>query len=127
MKVLLDTHTVLWFLGDVEKLSDTALRAIVEPKNEKYVSVAAAWELAIKISLDKLRFPGGTANFFNVIEENGFELIPIRRVYVETVESLPFHHRDPFDRLFVATAVSEGMSIITADANIRAYDVSCVW
>jgi PIN domain nuclease of toxin-antitoxin system len=127
MKVLLDTHAVLWFLDDVAKLSNAALRTIVEPKNEKYVSIAMAWELAIKISLNKLHFPGGMSNFFNVIEENGFRLIPLQRKYVETVEVLPFYHRDPFDRLLISTAISEDMSIVTADANIRAYDVSCIW
>jgi PIN domain nuclease of toxin-antitoxin system len=127
MRLLLDTHTVLWFLDDVKKLSDTALRAIIDPSNEKYVSVATAWELAIKISLQKLRFNGGAANFFKAVEENGFRMIAVRREYVEIVESLPFHHRDPFDRMLVATAILANMTIITTDAAIRAYDVDCVW
>jgi PIN domain nuclease of toxin-antitoxin system len=127
MRVLLDTHTVLWFLDDVERLSDVALRAIVDPGNVKYVSIATAWELAIKIRLGKLSFNGGVANFFKVAEENGFRMITVRREHVETVEALPLHHRDPFDRLLIATAISADMAIITVDANIRAYDVDCIW
>jgi PIN domain nuclease of toxin-antitoxin system len=127
MRLLLDTHTVLWFLDDVKKLSDAALRAITDPGSEKYVSVATAWELAIKISLRKLRFNGGAANFFKIVDENGFKMIAVRREYVEVVETLPFHHRDPFDRMLVATALSANMAIITADAAIRAYGVHCIW
>jgi PIN domain nuclease of toxin-antitoxin system len=127
MRLLLDTHAVLWFLDDVKKLSDTALRAIIDPANEKYVSIATAWELAIKISLQKLSFNGGTANFFKVVEENGFIMTAVRREHVEAVETLSFHHRDPFDRILIATAASADMAIVTADANIRAYGVNCIW
>ncbi|MDR1193221.1 MAG: type II toxin-antitoxin system VapC family toxin [Peptococcaceae bacterium] len=85
MRVLLDTHTALWFFGDAARLSDTALRVIIDPGNEKYVSIATAWELAIKIGLEKLHFNGGAANFFKVAEENGFRLITISREHVETL------------------------------------------
>jgi PIN domain nuclease of toxin-antitoxin system len=127
MRLLLDTHAVLWFLDDVKKLSDTALRAIVDPANEKYVSIATAWELAIKISLKKLSFNGDAANFFKVVDENGFIMTAVRREHIEAVETLSFHHRDPFDRILIATAVSADMAIVTADANIRAYGVNCIW
>jgi len=127
MKLLLDTHTILWFLGDVEKLSKAALSAILEPENEKYVSIVSAWELVIKISLDKLSFEGGIANFFMVVEENGFEILPIKREYVKQLEKLPLYHRDPFDRMLIASAMAEGMNLISTDKEVIHYSVSNIW
>lgn len=127
MRLLLDTHTVLWFFGDFEKLSDRAYASIVDQENEKYVSMASVWEIAIKISLNKLSFEGGTANFLTAVEESGFTLLPIEAEFVKLIESLPFHHRDPFDRMLIASAVSEGMSLVTSDENIRKYDVATLW
>jgi PIN domain nuclease of toxin-antitoxin system len=127
MKILLDTHSVLWFLGDAGKLSEAAFSAIIEPSNEKYVSIATVWELAIKISLDKLHFDGGVEDFVKVITENGFLMLGIHPKHLKAVETLPFHHRDPFDRLLVAAALSESMPIITADKNIRVYGAYCIW
>jgi PIN domain nuclease of toxin-antitoxin system len=127
MNYLLDTHAVLWFLSNVEKLSKTALETILEPTSKKYVSIVSAWELAIKISLKKLDFEGGVENFFNVIEENGFELLYVKEEYIKQVETMPFHHRDPFDRILISTAMSENISIITADENIYKYNVNYIW
>jgi len=127
MKYLLDTHAVLWFFDHVEELSDTALKSILDQTNIKYVSIVSVWELAIKISLGKLAFDGGVENFINIIDENGFELLPIKVEYVKQVETLPFLHRDPFDRMLIVSALSEGMNLITADTNIQKYNVSCVW
>jgi len=127
MNVLLDTHTILWALSDYEKLSDKAKTEILSSENNKLVSLASAWEVAIKISLNKLSFEGGVSRFLQQIERDGFELLPIRTEHVSLVETLPFHHRDPFDRLIVATAIAEDMAIITADTNMHLYDVSCIW
>jgi len=127
MNYLLDTHAVLWFLGDDEKLSKAALDTILEPANKKYVSIVSAWELAIKIGLRKLKFDGGVDNFFKIINENGFDLLPIKEEYIRQVEILPFLHRDPFDRLLIASTLTENMSLITADTNIHQYNISWVW
>ena len=127
MNCLLDTHVVLWFLGDNEKLSKAAFDAILEPANEKYVSIVSAWELAIKIGLGKLNFEGGVENFFRTVSENGFSLLPIKEEYIKQVEKLPFLHHDPFDRLLVASVLSEDMSLITTDENIHRYDIPCIW
>ena len=123
MNLLLDTHIVLWFFGDPEKLSEAALTAILDPSNEKNISIVSAWELAIKISLRKLNFEGGVANFFSMIEENGFILLPIKENHIKQLETLPFFHNDPFDRLLISTAIIEGMILISADANIKRYKV----
>ena len=128
MNLLLDTHAILWALADDQtKLTERALTEILSPSNQIFVSLASAWELAIKISNGKLQFEDGAENFVNQIENNGFLLLPIARDHIIRVESLPFHHRDPFDRLLIATALHEGMAIITADKNIHAYDVPCIW
>ena len=127
MKYLLDTHTILWFFDHVEKLPETVFKAILDPENRKYVSIVSAWELAIKISLGKLAFEGGVSEFFNMIDENGFELLAVKDEHIKQVEALPFLHRDPFDRMLVASAVSERMSLITADDNIQRYNVEWVW
>ena len=127
MKLLLDTHTVLWFFSDVEKLSTTAYKAIMSPENENHISVASAWEIAIKISLNKLRFEGGTASFLAAVEENGFTILPIKAEYVKMVQNLPFLHRDPFDRMLVVSAIAEGMCLVSADTTIQKYDATIIW
>jgi len=127
VRLLLDTHTVLWFFDDVEKLSGTAYKAILDSENEKYVSIASVWEIAVKISLNKLRFDGGTAGFLAAVEENGFTILPIKGEYVKLVESLPFFHRDPFDRILVVSAISEGMCLVSADMNIQKYGAAIIW
>ncbi|MCL2494910.1 MAG: type II toxin-antitoxin system VapC family toxin [Oscillospiraceae bacterium] len=128
MNLLLDTHTILWALADdEERLSKPAREAILSPGNQKFVSLASAWELAIKISSGKLSFEGGADNFAHQVESNGFLLLPIERSHIARTETLPFHHRDPFDRLLVAAALCEGLAIVTADEHIPAYGVPCIW
>jgi PIN domain nuclease of toxin-antitoxin system len=126
---LLDTHAILWFFEDSEQLSETAA-AIIENKQEQNsvgVSVASLWEFTIKHSLGKLQFDGGVANLRTMIEANGWTVFPIAQSYLECLSGLPFLHRDPFDRLLIATAQSEGMSLITADENIHGYDIPWEW
>ena len=127
MRLLLDTHTALWFFEDDDRLSRTACSAILEPTNEKFVSIASAWELAIKISLGKLTFEGGAVHFLETAEDNGFAVLPILPEYIRRLEGLPYLHRDPFDRMLIATAMTEGMSLLTADQNIRQYELPVIW
>ena len=124
MKLLLDTHIVLWFFDDNKKLSKKVTEAILDSENEKYISIVSAWELAIKTSIGKLTFEGGVGQFFTAVEENGFELLPLKGDHLKQLENLPFHHRDPFDRLLIATAISEGMTLTSTDENILLYGVS---
>jgi len=94
----------------------------------RYISIASMWEIAIKVSLGKLLTLNGDAKaFFEKLEEMPVFLHPIKRRHVEMVETLPFIHRDPFDRLLVAIAKVDGMTILTADENIHQYDVPSVW
>ena len=127
MKNLLDTHTVLWLAVNSSALSQTAKDAIFDPENESFVSIASAWEIAIKVSTGKLRLGGGVAEFFYIVNDNGFELLPIKEDHIQRMETLPFLHRDPFDRILVASAMSEEMCLLTADTNIRRYDVASLW
>ena len=124
---LLDTHTAIWFLNGDNSLSETAKQTILNIANDKYLSMSSAWELAIKIGLGKLDFTGKAAGFVNLAENNGFTVLPIKTAHLTTLESLPLIHRDPFDRLLIATALSEQMTIITADKNITRYDVPHIW
>jgi len=124
MKNLLDTHIILWFLNG-EKLSDTVKERIVNGEN--YVSVVSLWEIAIKMNIGKYNFDGGFQAFRELVENNGFIVLPIEDEYMEQLFSLPLIHRDPFDRLLIATAIAEGMPIITKDENIQKYEVSWVW
>lgn len=127
MKYLLDTHVILWLATNSPFLSETVKRAILDNNNEKYVSIVSAWEVAIKLGTQKLQLDGGLAEFFRMIDENGFLLLGIEREYLQSVQSLPFFHKDPFDRLLIATAHVENLMLISIDDNIQKYDVNWIW
>lgn len=127
MNYLLDTHTVLWFLSNTDKLSKLAYNTICEPSGLNYISIASAWEVAVKVSCDKLQLEGGVSGYLRAADANSFKLMPIKEAYLKHIETLPFYHRDPFDRMLIATAISEDLCLITADKNIHQYDVPWLW
>jgi len=127
MRYLLDTHTALWLFEGNEKLPQRVQDIIYYAENEIYISVVSAWEVAIKVSLNKLDFTGGVAIFLSEIEANNIKLLVVKSDYVKTVEKLSFIHRDPFDRLIISTALAENLTIITIDENIQKYDVPWIW
>ena len=128
MKLLIDTHAALWLFNEHENLPTAVREHILDEANGLYISIASAWEIAIKHSLGKLpAFNGGAKRFLFAVREYSIELVTVLPKYVETVEELPYVHRDPFDRIIIATAICENMSIVTSDENIRRYDVKCVW
>ena len=124
---LLDTHAAMWFFNGNDRLSETANRIIRDSSNPVYLSIASAWEFAIKIGLGKLEFGGKSAGFIRLAETNDITILPIKTTYLTALEALPLIHRDPFDRLLVATAFDEQMTIITADEDIAKYPVSHIW
>jgi PIN domain nuclease of toxin-antitoxin system len=124
---LLDTHTAIWFLSDNKNLSQTARQIILDTSILKCVSIVSAWELAIKISIGKFKFPDNSAGFMRLAQDCDFFIMPIKEDYFTVFESLPLIHRDPFDRILIATAIVENMTIITSDENIARYDVPHVW
>jgi len=124
---LLDTHAAIWFLNGNDSLSNTANQIIRDCSNPVFLSIVSAWELAIKTNIGKLNFEGRAAGFIRLAENTGFSIIPIKTVHLSVLEELPLLHRDPFDRLLIATAISEQMTFISADKNIAQYNVSSVW
>jgi PIN domain nuclease of toxin-antitoxin system len=127
LKFLLDTHTFIWFVNGDRRLSTKAKKEILKSSNKKFISMASIWEMAIKVSLGKLRINYPFKEVFNQIEENGFETLSIIFDHTLLLSQLEFHHRDPFDRLLIAQAISENMKIISKDENFQKYQVKMVW
>jgi len=125
-RYLLDTHTAIWFFEDNAALSPAADKIIRDGTNLIYLSVASAWELTIKISIGKLNFPGDAADFMQIAQNNDITIVPIENFHLTALKELPFIHRDPFDRLLIAIALAEQMTLITADENIAKYDVPII-
>jgi PIN domain nuclease of toxin-antitoxin system len=122
MKLLLDTHSILWWLGGV-RISPEARDLIEDGGNLALVSAASVWEVAIKRSLGKLTAPDG---FATAVVRNGFEPLSISSEHADALGELPQHHRDPFDRMLVAQARLEGLTIVTRDPSFDLYDVNVV-
>jgi len=121
--MLLDSHALLWFVAGDQKRIGRALRARIEA-DATTISTASLWEIAIKASLGKLEAPD---NLPERVEQLGFELLPVTSDHAWRVRHLPFHHRDPFDRLLIAQAQVERLPVLTADPAFNAYDVRVVW
>lgn len=128
MRLLLDTHVFLWALMDDPKLSDPAREAFLDPANDLLLSVASAWEIAIKASLGKLAMPQPLGRFLRQqLDRNSIGLLPLELNHAVRVATLPFHHRDPFDRLLVAQSLEEHLPILSADSALDAYEVQRIW
>jgi PIN domain nuclease of toxin-antitoxin system len=122
-RLLLDTHAWLWWLADDAALGARARECIAADENVIYVSAASIWEIAIKKGLGKLEAPDGMDA---IIEEEGFDSLPIELFHAEQVGTLPALHRDPFDRMLVAQAQAEGLAIITSDPVIPGYGIRTI-
>jgi len=127
MNYLLDTHTLIWFLEGVAELSQTSLEAIEKEGSNCFVSIASIWEIAIKISINKLEMKTSFEKLNQLIWQNSFELIPIRFEHTKELLKLPFHHKDPFDRIIISQAIIENLTIISKDNNFTFYDINCLW
>jgi PIN domain nuclease of toxin-antitoxin system len=126
MRVLLDTHAFLWFLDKDPRLPTEVADVIEDDANEKMLSIASIWEMAIKHNLGKLKL-SRTLDRFLAIELEGFEVLPITMAHALRVASLPLHHRDPFDRMLVAQSLVDSISIVSKDAMFDAYGVGRFW
>lgn len=127
MKLLLDTHTFLWFIDDSPRLSAYA-KSLLESDDELLLSTASLWEIAIKISIGKLAL----ARPFNVfipeqLAHNSIAELPIRLKHLNVISTLNFHHRDPFDRLLIAQAMTESLPVVSADAAFDLYSIKRLW
>jgi PIN domain nuclease of toxin-antitoxin system len=128
MRSVLDTHTFLWFVGGDARLSTAARQAIEDLDNEIVISTASLWEIAIKVKLGKLDLAAPYEQFIPVeLQRQRISVLPIEVAHLSVVARLPLHHRDPFDRLIIAQALTEGMPVITADDVFGVYSVQCVW
>jgi PIN domain nuclease of toxin-antitoxin system len=126
--LLLDTHTLLWFLQADPALSATAKALIEDPANRKLVSIVSCWEIAIKAGLGKLKLvePAGVL-LTRELAANNFDLLPISLDHATAVETLPQHHKDPFDRLLIVQAQIEGIPLVSVDPIFDSYGVSRLW
>ena len=129
MKLLLDTHTFLWWITDNPQLSQTARQAIAKPENDTYLSAASIWEIVIKEQLGKLTLPTTNTEKFisNQLAINAFQELPIHITHTLKVRTLPTLHRDPFDRILIAQAVAESMTLVSDDRVFASYPVAVLW
>ena len=124
---LLDTCAFIWYLDDSPRLSAKA-REIIGKDNQLYLSLTSLWEIAIKKTINKIDIEGSTADLVKICEEDGIMLLPIESRYFDTIQTLPYIHGDPFDRLIMATAIENDLKLLTDDENIQKYDeVNVVW
>lgn len=128
MQLLLDTHVLLWWVDDAQSLSAKARKAISSAENDCFFSLASCWEITIKCSLGKLKLAQPVEQFIpDQLFRNGIRLLPIDFRHVAKVATLPFLHRDPFDRLLLAQSSCEKLTLVTADAAMTQYDIKCLW
>ena len=123
MKLIFDTHVLLWWLEDPANVSEAARYAIADPNNEVYLSAVSVWEVAIKRGLGKLDAP---SDFVEASVECGLLTLPISIQHALATEHLPMHHRDPFDRMLVAQAIVENATLLTRDPLIPPYGISTI-
>jgi PIN domain nuclease of toxin-antitoxin system len=124
VKLLLDTHAFLWAIDNNPQLSQKARDAIIDGKNIVFVSAATAWEIAIKKSIGKLKIPNG--DYMEELKLHRFTPLDIMTEHALTVENLPPYHKDPFDRMLIAQAQVEKLTLITGDPKIKAYPVPII-
>lgn len=128
MRSLIDTHVLLWYAMDAPRLSSTAIEFMENDSNSIVVSVASLWEIAIKSSLGKLTLNRPFSAFCSEnVEDNGFSVLPIERTHLIMVQNLPFHHRDPFDRLLAAQSLAEEIILLSGDTVFDSYGVTRHW
>ena len=120
MRLLIDSNAFIWMVSRPAELSIAARRALVDPENDRFISIAGIWEISIKLSQGKLALPG---TLEDAIDGMAATLLPIAMPYIKQAQNLPFHHRDPFDRMMIAQAMEDGLTIVTRDRIFSAYGV----
>lgn len=125
MRILLDTHTLLWALTEKSKLSSRV--RLLLPSAETWFSVAGVWEIVTKVQVGKLSFPRPGAFLMSELSANGVQILPVSVDHVFRLESLPLHHRDPFDRILIAQSLEEKLPIVTSDLLFARYPIDVIW
>jgi len=126
MKVLIDTHVLLWGIEDAAKVSDR-VRTLL-PSADVWISVASLWEIMTKVQIGKLILPTPVGDYLAVkLRMNGVSVLPLTFAHVRQLEGLPLHHRDPFDRILIAQSLEENLPLVTADQQFEKYAVKLIW
>jgi len=115
MKYLIDTHIFIWFVENLPNLSQSIKNLIEDENNEIFISIASLWEISIKTSINKLQLNRKYEEILDVLKDNSIEILPINFSHTVENNKLPFHHRDPFDRIIVSQAIVENLDFISAD------------
>jgi PIN domain nuclease of toxin-antitoxin system len=128
MRLLLDTHTFLWFLGGNKDLSAIARSSIENVENAKFISIASIWEMAIKLNLGKLKLDISLEDLKTELLKYNFEILPLDFEHIIGLSKLEDIHKDPFDRIIISQAIAENLTLISADANFSAYkSLNLLW
>ena len=128
MRLLVDTHALLWFFSGHSNLSDTVRDLMEDTKHQKLISLATVWEMAIKQSKKKLDLGKSSADYIGEkIQYKDFELLPIDLKHLTLISTLPFHHSDPFDRLLICQCIIENIPILSKDIAFDAYPIERIW
>lgn len=121
MRYLIDTHVFLWFVSNAKELSQTTKTLIEDGQNEIHISIASLWEISIKTALGKLTINGNYESVIDDVNDNSIQILPVNFTHTVEQNRLPFHHRDPFDRIIISQAIVENMSFISADTIFDEY------
>ena len=124
---ILDTHVLLWSIFNRGKLSQTVQSVLMDRNARKHIAISSMWEIVIKNRIGKLPLPNGLSAIYGIVETRGYGVVGVERQHLEAYASLPLIHRDPFDGIIIAIAITEGMTLITADENMQKYNVPWVW
>ena len=128
MDILLDTQVILWSISGDSRLSSSARTVFLDPTNNLYFSIAGYWEIAIKISIGKLALADQWSTIIDKeMRSNFIKFLPITQEHCNGLVELPFHHRDPFDRVIVAQAKTEQMALLSADSQLKKYEIEVIW
>jgi PIN domain nuclease of toxin-antitoxin system len=126
--ILIDTHAFLWFVYDDARLSPTAAQALTDPAQGKVLSVASLWEIAVKVTIGKLRLGMSFPEFVeSSVTSRELRVLPVELAHLAEYVELPLHHRDPFDRLMVAQARVEALAVLTSDQRFSEYGIETIW
>jgi PIN domain nuclease of toxin-antitoxin system len=127
MELLLDAHAFIWFMDGDNSLPEKAIVAIKDIKNRCFISVASLWEIAIKLSLKKIELKSGFNKINDFLANNDIDILPITFDHLQKLVTLPFHHRDPFDRIIISQGLSENFRIVTKDKEFENYTERILW
>ena len=127
MQFLLDTHTFIWFINGEQFLPSEIINDIKDINNKCFISIGSIWEIAIKSSLNKLELKAGFNKIMDFLIDNDIEILPISFKHIQILTTLPFHHRDPFDRIIISQGIAEQLIIMTKDDNFKKYQAKVQW